>query len=518
MKNLKATRSLAAMCSLAKIGFIALAVIFAFALTSCPMGGDDGGGGSKKTGPDIIDLSDLAKSAGKELHWGELQDNEDEYLLIIKYALEIQGSMEAAKSLALQYVKDVTVTVNATIEAAANMDGKILIDLSGAGTFEIAKDAEIIMEYDGTAIHSNGTKIEVSGTIDAQEIAIESNAGVVINAIAAINGKVDSALKVANGAKLAVLAAFDTIVNNLTNNGTVSVEGELTNTDNTIYNYNAITIGAGGTLINDGEITNTSSGVITNNGTFNNLDTIFNSGVINNNNTGTFNNTGYIYNSGTITNTGTFNNTGTIYNTGGTITGVGGLIIEAIGSAAITVTAPADGEAPDTTATVSGTVNFSAGAVTWYQGASLFTGTSFTGGTQYTATVTLTAIAPYVFIPAPTAAINSLNAEVTYNSNTSITISYEFTAISYFTGSGTELYPYIITTPEQLAKVAALVNAGTAAYNSNTVYYKLINDIDLNVTPYNTGTGWTPIGTYISESDLSKNFQGNFDGNGKVVR
>ncbi|MEK5040811.1 DUF4073 domain-containing protein [Sporosarcina sp. FSL K6-3457] len=68
-------------------------------------------------------------------------------------------------------------------------------------------------------------------------------------------------------------------------------------------------------------------------------------------------------------------------------------------------------------------------------------------------------------------------------------------------GDGMEANPFIITTPEQLDKVR----------DNLTAHYKLGNDIDLNVSPYNTGEGWEPIG---SDSDQ---FGGSFDGNGKII-
>jgi hypothetical protein len=42
-------------------------------------------------------------------------------------------------------------------------------------------------------------------------------------------------------------------------------------------------------------------------------------------------------------------------------------------------------------------------------------------------------------------------------------------------------------------------------------YFILIADIDLNITPYNSGEGWVPIGS------VETPFSGNFDGNGKTL-
>ena len=78
-------------------------------------------------------------------------------------------------------------------------------------------------------------------------------------------------------------------------------------------------------------------------------------------------------------------------------------------------------------------------------------------------------------------------------------------------GSGTSADPYQITTAAQLAQLATLVNSGDIVYNA--AHYKLMNNIDLNVAPYNTGEGWTPIGTI----NTGQAFNGVFDGNQKVI-
>lgn len=71
-------------------------------------------------------------------------------------------------------------------------------------------------------------------------------------------------------------------------------------------------------------------------------------------------------------------------------------------------------------------------------------------------------------------------------------------------GNGTQQQPYEISTAEQLDKVRNNLQPG--------LYFKLSNDINLNVSPYNEGDGWLPIG-----SDGSA-FRGNIDGNGHIIR
>ncbi|MDR2611014.1 MAG: hypothetical protein LBC58_06115, partial [Clostridiales Family XIII bacterium] len=86
-----------------------------------------------------------------------------------------------------------------------------------------------------------------------------------------------------------------------------------------------------------------------------------------------------------------------------------------------------------------------------------------------------------------------------------------------FPGSGTEDDPYRIYTAAHLAKMAEFVNAGTAPYADEDVYYVLENDIDLsdygtNNQEFNEGKGWAPIGT-----DYIKFFKGYFDGKGHTI-
>jgi hypothetical protein len=71
-------------------------------------------------------------------------------------------------------------------------------------------------------------------------------------------------------------------------------------------------------------------------------------------------------------------------------------------------------------------------------------------------------------------------------------------------GIGTQEQPYEISTAEQLDNIRNNLEPG--------LYFKLINDIDLNVSPYNDGDGWLPIG-----SDGSA-FRGNIDGNGHIIK
>lgn len=68
---------------------------------------------------------------------------------------------------------------------------------------------------------------------------------------------------------------------------------------------------------------------------------------------------------------------------------------------------------------------------------------------------------------------------------------------SFESGTGLPNSPYQISTAQQLNNIR----------NDITANYVLLNDIDLNVSPYNEGTGWIPIGY----------FGGVLDGNGHII-
>jgi len=92
-----------------------------------------------------------------------------------------------------------------------------------------------------------------------------------------------------------------------------------------------------------------------------------------------------------------------------------------ITSAAVDVIAPVTGATPSGTATTSGTVNFTLGTVAWSPNHN-----PFQGGTQYTATVTLTAQPGHTFTGLSTATINGQTATVTNNIGTAVTLSFTF--------------------------------------------------------------------------------------------
>jgi formylglycine-generating enzyme required for sulfatase activity len=104
-----------------------------------------------------------------------------------------------------------------------------------------------------------------------------------------------------------------------------------------------------------------------------------------------------------------------------------------ITAAAVTVTGPAKGEPPDTTA--SGTGNFTIGTVTWSPDDN-----PFQGGIVYTVSITITAHDGYTFAEElTTAMINGQPASVTNNNGNTLTLSYTFAQTDTRTVTGIEI-------------------------------------------------------------------------------
>lgn len=84
-------------------------------------------------------------------------------------------------------------------------------------------------------------------------------------------------------------------------------------------------------------------------------------------------------------------------------------------------------------------------------------------------------------------------------------------ATAFSGGDGSKDSPYEISTAEQLAYFAQVINDGTES-NYASACYNLTADIVLNDTLEDTPNEWTAIGT--SEHP----FKGTFDGNGKTIK
>lgn len=85
-------------------------------------------------------------------------------------------------------------------------------------------------------------------------------------------------------------------------------------------------------------------------------------------------------------------------------------------------------------------------------------------------------------------------------------------ATSFSSGSGTQADPWVITSPKELAFLAYQVtnNQSINGVACKTAYYSLQQDIDLKEHI------WVPIGNLSTED--GKNFKGNFEGNGHVIK
>lgn len=78
-----------------------------------------------------------------------------------------------------------------------------------------------------------------------------------------------------------------------------------------------------------------------------------------------------------------------------------------------------------------------------------------------------------------------------------------------FEGDGTVNAPFLIQNIDDLVKLQEVVNENYKYYNSNTVYYKLMADIDLSSVCGEDKGNWTPIG--------KNGFSAQFDGNGHKI-
>ncbi len=80
----------------------------------------------------------------------------------------------------------------------------------------------------------------------------------------------------------------------------------------------------------------------------------------------------------------------------------------------------------------------------------------------------------------------------------------QYKLIDYAGGSGVASDPFLISTPQELDSIRYYRDA----------HFKLTQNINLNISPFNTGEGWTPIGTNSSGQE----FTGSFDGSGYKIQ
>ena len=157
-----------------------------------------------------------------------------------------------------------------------------------------------------------------------------------------------------------------------------------------------------------------------------------------------------------------------------------------IDSAAVTVTAPVSGATPVTTA--AGTGDFTVGAVTWSPAAA----SAFAAGTVYTASVTLTADAGYVFVSGFTATINGNAAAVIPNTDGTVTLTYQF------------------PTTGAVQTYALNVTAGTGGTASGSGSYAAGTAVSISAAAnaYYSFNTWTSSngGTFVNANNASTTF------------
>lgn len=106
--------------------------------------------------------------------------------------------------------------------------------------------------------------------------------------------------------------------------------------------------------------------------------------------------------------------------------------------------------------------------------------------------------------------IRNTDESFNYVYGTDPTTADDIKITSSFTGTGTELDPYLIYTPSQLKEVSDCVNNVNNRFGNK--HYKLMNNIVLNPDVLNNPEEWIPIGT-----DSDEAFSGLFDGNGHTI-
>ncbi|HPN40668.1 MAG TPA: GLUG motif-containing protein, partial [Candidatus Cloacimonadota bacterium] len=84
---------------------------------------------------------------------------------------------------------------------------------------------------------------------------------------------------------------------------------------------------------------------------------------------------------------------------------------------------------------------------------------------------------------------------------------WSFTTFDPLIGSGTQSDPWQVTTAAQLDYIRSFLGS-----SHSDKYFIQTSDIDLGVAPWNTGTGWVPIG-----SSSTSSFRGNYNGGGYPI-
>ena len=155
-----------------------------------------------------------------------------------------------------------------------------------------------------------------------------------------------------------------------------------------------------------------------------------------------------------------------------------------IPTAMIAVTSPVRGNAPNTSAMITGGGGFTAGAVSWSGSPSFFL-----PETQYTVTVTLAAQQGFTFTGGlATATINGQNATVSNNTGANVTLSYEFPATAAAEAPGA---PQSFTATAGNGQVTLSWSAPANNGGSAITKYEVSSDDGATWTDASSGAGHT---------------------------
>ncbi|GAB4182739.1 MAG: hypothetical protein Kow00100_23890 [Geothermobacteraceae bacterium] len=108
----------------------------------------------------------------------------------------------------------------------------------------------------------------------------------------------------------------------------------------------------------------------------------------------------------------------------------------------------------------------------------------------------------------------STNNDVAYCGMVEFEVYTPLQSISFAGGDGSALDPWQISTPAELDHVRYFLGAANV-----DKHFVLVNDLDLDVAPFNLDPGWEPIGSYVRWLDPGNApFTGSFDGGGFTIR
>ena len=108
--------------------------------------------------------------------------------------------------------------------------------------------------------------------------------------------------------------------------------------------------------------------------------------------------------------------------------------------------------------------------------------------------------------------IEMIRYDAAANASTQFTAGLEFPTVEPFTGAGSDVDPFLISSPANLRYLALMVNNGE---DYKGKIFQQTEDIDLS------GENWKPIGKYVSSSSpndvRNRDFSGIYDGKGFII-